>query len=92
MTIYVDQFPWSDGKWGKGGHMLTTDLDELHALAAKIGLKRSWFQSESRFAHYDLTASKRKLAIANGAVEIEAGEIPAGVLRNNGTVFEGFGN
>lgn len=81
MTIYVDQLPSSGwGKWNSGAHMLGNDLDELHAMAKRIGLKRSWFQSQSTFAHYDLTASKRALAIGAGAVEIELGEIPDDVL------------
>jgi hypothetical protein len=60
--------------------MLASDLDELHAMASRIGLKRAWFQGDSTFAHYDLTASKRRLAVAAGAMEIEAGEIPDDVL------------
>jgi hypothetical protein len=82
--IYVDKFPptgW--GRWNNGGHMLGTDLDELHAMAAKLGLKRSWFQGKTRFAHYDLVASKRLLAINAGAVEIEFGEIPDDILMRN---------
>lgn len=49
-------------------------------LAARIGLRRAWFQDESTFAHYDLTATKRALAVAAGAVEIEPGEIRDDVL------------
>jgi hypothetical protein len=80
-TVYVDQFPargW--GKWNGGAHMLANDLDALHAMAARLGLRRAWFQSSSRFAHYDLTASRRALAVRFGAVEIEMGEIPDDVL------------
>jgi hypothetical protein len=80
MTVYVDQFPDSGwGKWNGGGHMLTTDIDELHALAQSIGLKREWFQDKS-FPHYDVQRSKRHLAVQKGAVEIEFGEIPDDVL------------
>lgn len=78
--IYVDQLPGSWGKWANGAHMLGTDLYELHAMAEAIGLKREWFQSDSIFAHYDLTRSKRELAIKLGVVEIELGEIPDDVL------------
>ena len=80
MTVYVDQLPsrgW--GKWDGGAHMLTSDLAELHAIAERIGLKRAWFQDRT-FAHYDLTASKRTLALAAGAIPIELGEIPDDVL------------
>lgn len=81
VTVYVDTLPGSGwGKWNGGAHMLGTDLAELHGFAATIGLKRAWFQGGGTFAHYDLTASKRVLAVQAGAVEIEAGEIPDEVL------------
>lgn len=84
MTVYVDRLPsqgW--GRWNGGAHMLATDLQELHDLAAAIGLRRDWFQDHTTFAHYDLTASKRTLAVARGATEIELGDIPADVLMRN---------
>ncbi len=79
MTIYVDEFGPGWGRWTGGGHMLTTDIDELHALAARIGLKREWFQDKT-FPHYDVTASKRRQAIAAGAIPIDNREIPDDVL------------
>lgn len=56
---------------------VNTDFEELHAIAHKLGLKRSWFQcvvylDDSKISsffytlkipHYDLTASKREKAI-----------------------------
>lgn len=81
MTVYVDKLPSSGwGRWNGGAHMLATDLDELHAMADRIGLRRSWFQGDATHAHYDLTASKRALAVAAGAVEIGFAEIPDDVL------------
>lgn len=68
MTVYVDQFSKGWGKWTGGGHLTTTNIDELHALAQKIGLKREWFQDKT-FPHYDCQAHKRQLAITAGAVE-----------------------
>lgn len=86
--MYVDELPSSGwGRWDGGAHMLGTDLDELHRFAAQLGLRRSWFQGDSTFAHYDLTASKRALAVEAGAVEIEATALPDDVLildRDNG--------
>lgn len=80
MTVYVDRLPakgW--GKWNSGAHMLGSDIDELHAMASQIGLKRAWFQDKSH-QHYDLTASKRALAVEAGAVEIGIGETPDDAL------------
>lgn len=81
--VYVDQFPPGWGRWSGGGHMLASDLGALHAMAKRIGLKREWFQDKT-FAHYDVMASKRKLAVAAGAIEIEFfEEVPDDVLMSN---------
>jgi len=54
-------------------HMVSTvGPDELHAIAARIGLKRSWFQAGASFEHYDVTPTKRVLAIKLGALEVDA--------------------
>jgi hypothetical protein len=38
----------------------------------RLGLKRAWFQDRSKYPHYDLTKSKRELAIKYGARNREA--------------------
>lgn len=48
------------------------DLVALHAFAAKLGLKREWFQDHRFAPHYDLTASKRELALKLGAKFVPA--------------------
>lgn len=53
---------------------MADDLDELHAFAARIGMKRAWFQPHPRHPHYDLTESRRKMAIEKGAVFVPAME------------------
>lgn len=75
--IMVDEFR----KWGitgircfqHGSCHLTTDgqLDELHAFAARIGLRRGWFQVHGT-PHYDLTPARRAKALALGAVFVPA--------------------
>lgn len=50
--------------------MFADDLDELHDMALKIGLKRSYFQNHKYLPHYDLTPSKRVLALQHGATEM----------------------
>jgi hypothetical protein len=75
-VIYVDEVR----HWGKRGewcHMMTDgDIDELHRMAARIGLQRSWFQEKNaRHPHYDLRPSKRALAIKAGAVEVSSAEL-----------------
>lgn len=67
-NIYVDQLKPSKWRFKKSCHLFTTgDIDELHEFAKKIGLKRGWFQNDSRLPHYDLTANKQRLAIEMGA-------------------------
>ena len=74
MTVYVDDcFVHGDwGRWTGGGHLQADTPEELHAFAAKLGLKRSWFQTRPKrpeLDHYDLTRSKRDMALALGAVD-----------------------
>lgn len=53
-------------------HMVSdTSMSELHEFAAKIGMKRAWFQGD----HYDLVASKRELAIKGGAVAVSSQQL-----------------
>src|SRR5712692_9042105 len=55
-------------------HLFADSHDELHAFAARLGLRRSYFQpgwslggKPSPFWHYDVTAGKRMQAIRRGA-------------------------
>lgn len=68
-------------------HMGTDDhsgsgLEELHAIARRIGLRRSWFQDKPYHPHYDVTASKRPAAIRAGAVEVGHRDYPKKCGRN----------
>jgi len=80
--IYVDNcFP---GKWC---HMITDgDLEELHEMASRLGLKREWFQPKS-FPHYDLRPSKRSMAIKMGAKEVNGREIVDIMRKVRGNVY-----
>ena len=72
MSVYVDPlFNWG-WKFGLSCHMVADSEKELHTLAKKIGLKRSWFQPKPphRLAHYDLTVKRRKAAVLAGAIEL----------------------
>lgn len=88
MTVYVDDayVPATVGHVTARWCHLVTDSDdpaELHAFAARIGLRRAWFQPGRRPGdgspdptknHYDLTEEARARAVAAGAVEISAHE------------------
>lgn len=60
-----------------GVHMVSTESEnELHAFAARMGLKRRWYQRHPRHPHYDLTTQRAKArAIAHGAVMVKSTEI-----------------
>jgi len=73
MSVYVDELKRQQRHWryGKSCHLFADTVSELHTFAASIGLKREWFQ-DTRHPHYDLTASKRRQAVREGAIEISA--------------------
>lgn len=74
MTIFIDDgYKRTAAYWKRHGvgqmkmsHMMSdSDADELHKLAARIGMKREWFQKD----HYDVPIFRRAMAIQHGAVE-----------------------
>lgn len=69
MSVYVDALHNYGWRLGPSCHLVADTLDELHAFAKRIGLRRAWFQS-GRKPHYDLTASRRAVAVSLGAVEV----------------------
>ena len=76
LTVYVDD--WRQratvrGRAERWSHLLADDPDELHAMAAALGIPRRGYQVHRRSAalnHYDLPESLRAQAIALGAVPV----------------------
>lgn len=50
-------------------HLWSEDLDALHSMAERLGMRREWFQDRPGFPHYDLPPFRREAALAHGAVE-----------------------
>ena len=75
MAVYVDTLlhhGWVlRGHVVKSCHLFADTLEELHQLAAAIGMKPQWFQNHRRLPHYDLTASRRELALKSGAQDVD---------------------
>jgi hypothetical protein len=76
MTVYLDDWrQWArlgpvDDHWS---HLVADTADELHEFAARLGMRRAWFQSDERRphrAHYDVPERLRTEAAALGAVMI----------------------
>ena len=75
MAILVDElreYPGVALPFTTWCHMATDgDFEELHAFAARLGLRRSWFQRD----HYDLPPHGRLAALAAGAEAVPTGEL-----------------
>jgi len=74
MAVYVD----SEEIHAKGQvwcHLVADTIDELHSFAARLGLKKKWFQSESYYPHYDVTLSVRFKAVELGAINADRRQI-----------------
>lgn len=71
MPVYVDSLVDHGWELGPSCHLVGDTLDELHAFAVRIGMKRAWFQAYASTPHYDLTRKRRKAAVEAGAVELE---------------------
>ena len=51
-------------------HLFADTVQELHAMAGRIGMERAWFQ-DGRLPHYDLVPPRRAAAVAAGAIELD---------------------
>ena len=71
MTVYVDDMRAPFGRMIMC-HMIADTDEELHAMAARIGLARRWHQAppKASTSHYDIALTKRAEAVAAGAAEI----------------------
>lgn len=91
MSVYIDASIWKFGRM-RMCHMIADSLDELHAMADRIGLQRRWFQSppKASFPHYDISLGMRTSAIAHGAIECDRNTM-VGHLRRLRPVFGVYG-
>lgn len=81
MTVYVDEIrDWTLIAKARGlrhthwCHLTADSEEELHQFAARLGLRRSWYQrkgpTDYRW-HYDVTPPKRAQAVRLGAQEVD---------------------
>ena len=90
MTVYVDDmYLYPMGQFGrlKMSHMIASDDDELHAMAARIGVARKHWQSPAHTSgsHYDICKSMRTLALNAGAVPVTLRQLVAMNARRSAT-------
>lgn len=94
MTVYVDnvRIPATVGPYtARWSHLTADTRDELHTFAARLGLKRAWFQEpkgingkppkpgsySAECWHYDVTDRVRRHAIKLGAIPVHWLDLPA---------------
>jgi hypothetical protein len=84
MSCYVDTLIDYGWRYGASCHLLADTEKELHEMADKIGMKRSWFQlgGKASMPHYDLVASRRKKAVSLGAIEIDRQQLCDLIVRH----------
>jgi len=86
MAILIDSF--MNGARGpyhfrhrRCGHLVSdTSIEELHAFAENLGMRREWFQRRS-IPHYDLTGERYELALARGAALVSSRELVRRAVR-----------
>lgn len=65
------------------GNLIADTSDELHTFAARLGLRRSWFQNHPKHPHYDLTTERmRKKAVKFGALLVDRRKIVEIIKQN----------
>lgn len=84
VTIYIDTADISKGKQ-RYCHMavaLGADLNQLHAFADLIGLKRCWFENNPRHPHYDVNAvlKAKALKLHGSTIEVNGVAMPLSVI------------
>ena len=88
MAVYVDPVMAHGGsrsfKWERSCHMYADTLEELHAMAKAIGMKREWFQDHPDLPHYDLVPTRRERAVELGAVQHDRYQMVEFKRRRNG--------
>lgn len=80
MSVYVDDMRAAFGRMTMC-HMWADTVDELLLMADRIGVKRKWIQGhpdlsfgrhrKARWVHFDISLTKRALAVKAGALETD---------------------
>ncbi len=83
--VYVDDMKAPFGRMVMC-HLVADTDEELLAMADTIGVSRKWHQAPpAHDSHFDICLSKRKLAVAAGAVQITLRQLAAMNFRRRQT-------
>lgn len=80
MSVYVDEARWPYGKMIMC-HLLADTPAELLTMVNRIGVQTKWFQNKASAPHFDIARTKRQLAIAAGAIEIDRQQLAEILVR-----------
>lgn len=69
MAVYIDAAMIPYGRMLMS-HMVADGIQELHDAAVAVGMRATWYQPLS-FPHFDVNASRRREAIARGAIVVD---------------------
>lgn len=76
MTVFIDSMRAPFGRMVMC-HMFADTTEELLAMADRIGVQRRWLQhAGTPKEHFDIALSKRRLAVAAGAIEAGPDDLP----------------
>ena len=77
--IYVDAPIFKKSPTGRKSyaHMVGTTLEEVHAFAERIGVKKHFWHKHDRLSHYDITAEQHAIAILSGAQLVSSRDLVA---------------
>lgn len=93
MAVYVDDMYRSVMGTYRGmrmSHMIADTRAELLSMSDQIGLSRRWLQADDQpDEHFDISLSKRQLAVAAGAVEITMRQLVVMVFERDMCVYCG---
>ena len=72
MSVFVDELspcvPSERWPYQHYCHLFGDTEAELHRFAARLGLRREWFQAHEWLPHYDLTLGMQEKAVGLGAI------------------------
>jgi hypothetical protein len=75
VAVYVDRLCDWGWRLGPSCHLVADSEAELHAFAARLGLRRGWAQVRRGRVHYDLTRARRARAVRLGALPVDCRQL-----------------
>jgi hypothetical protein len=88
MAVYVDSMKADFGNM-KMCHMMADTSEELLAMADEIKVSRRWIQYPGTHReHFDISMSKRALAVKAGAIEVKMRDIGMLMRKKSGKDYD----